>query len=141
MPIASPAATPTEADVAGCSVAGALVEAIAARDFAALEATLSRTARLRALVPRGVREWDGADQIRAAFTTWFGDVEEFELVEAAIGDVGSRLHLRMRMRLQAQRLGTGWFVVEQHVYADTDTEGRIVQLALLCSGYCPESAS
>jgi hypothetical protein len=48
------------------------------------------------------------------------------------------LHLHWRLRLRAERLGAGWFTVEQQVYADTDGSGRIVRLDLLCTGYRPE---
>ena len=41
-------------------------------------------------------------------------------------------------RLRAERLGAGWFTVEQQAYADTDEGGRIAQLDLLCTGYRPE---
>jgi hypothetical protein len=48
------------------------------------------------------------------------------------------LHLSWRLRLRAERLGTGWFTVEQQAYADTGDDGRISQLDLLCTGYRPE---
>jgi len=81
----------------------------------------------------------GARRDRATFARWFGDTDEFDLVEAVVGEVGARLHLRWRARLRAARLGDGWFVVEQQVYADTTADGRIARMSLLCSGYCPES--
>ena len=43
-----------------------------------------------------------------------------------------------RLRLRAERLGTGWFTVEQQAYADTDDSGRIAGLDLLCTGFRPE---
>ena len=48
------------------------------------------------------------------------------------------MHLRWRVRLRAERLGPGWFVVEQQAYADADD--RITSLSLLCSGYRPETS-
>ena len=120
------------------SVAGTFLETLAEQDFGRLGSRLRDDAYLRALVPKGLREWDGPEQICAAFTGWFGDVEDFELVDAVIGEVGPRLHLRWRVRVRARRLGDGWFVVEQQVYSDADDQGRISRLALLCSGYCPE---
>jgi hypothetical protein len=76
--------------------------------------------------------------IAGQFSSWFGDTKDFELVETTVGEVGGRLHLRWRLRLQAERLGTGWFTVEQQAYADTDDGGRIARLDLLCTGYRPE---
>jgi hypothetical protein len=131
-------ATTIGPDVPLCSVAGTFLEALAAQDFSRLAATLTDTAHLSALVPSGLKEWDGPTQIGATFHRWFGEVDRFELVDAVMGEVGPRLHLRWRVRVQAGRLGAGWFVVEQQVYADTGPEGRIARLCLLCSGFCPE---
>ena len=72
----------------------------------------------------GLREWTGAEVIAGQFDRWFGDTEDFELVEATVGEVADRLHLHWRLRLRAVRLGTGWFTVEQQAYADTADGGR-----------------
>jgi hypothetical protein len=118
--------------------AGSFLEGLAAQDFAGLGAALGAAARLRALLPSGLREWTGAEAIAGRFARWFGDTEDFELVEATVGEVGGRLHLHWRLRLRAERLGAGWFTVEQQAYADTDDSGRIARLDLLCTGYRPE---
>jgi len=120
------------------SVAGVFLEGLAGQDFDLLASTLDGDAHLSALVPPGLRESRGPDGIRATFARWFGDTEDFDLVEAVVGEVGSRLHLRWRARLRAARLGDGWFVVEQQAYADTTADGRIARMSLLCSGYCPD---
>jgi hypothetical protein len=131
--------TATRSDVAPFSVGGTFLEALAAQDFSRLAATLTDTAHLSALVPRGLREWEGPDQIGATFRRWFGEVDRFELVDAVLGEVGPRLHLRWRVRVQGGRFGARWFVVEQQVYADTGPDGRIARLSLLCSGFCAEA--
>jgi hypothetical protein len=118
--------------------AGSLLEGLAAQDFAQLGGALAAGARLRALLPRGLREWTGAQEIADRFEGWFGHTQDFDLVEATVGEVGGRLHLHWRLRLRAERLGTGWFTVEQQAYADTDEGGRIARLDLLCTGYLPE---
>jgi hypothetical protein len=120
------------------ALAGSFLEGLAAQDFAQLGGALAAGARLRALLPRGLREWTGAEVIAGQFACWFGDTDDFELVEATVGEVGGRLHLHWRLRLRAERLGAGWFTVEQQVYADTDDGGRIARLDLLCTGYRPE---
>ncbi|HVU72846.1 MAG TPA: hypothetical protein VHE83_07780 [Mycobacteriales bacterium] len=125
-------------DIPRLATAGAFLEALAAQDFRRLAATLSPVVALRALVPGGFREWDGRGDTTSAFATWFGDTTSFELLEAVVGEVGVRLHLQWRVRLSADRLGEGWFQVEQQAYADTDERGQIVKLRVLCSGYCPE---
>jgi hypothetical protein len=120
------------------ALAGSFLEGLAAQDFAQLGGALAAGARLRALLPRGLREWTGAEVIAGQFARWFGDTVDFELVEATVGEVGGRLHLHWRLRLRAERLGAGWFTVEQQVYADAADSGRIVRLDLLCTGYRPE---
>jgi hypothetical protein len=119
--------------------AGAFLEGLAAQDFAQLGGALAAGARLRALLPSGLREWTGAEVIADRFARWFGDTQEFQLIDAAVGEVGGRLHLRWRDRLRAERLGPGWFTVEQQSYADTGEDGRIARLDLLCTGYLPEA--
>ncbi|MBV9094977.1 MAG: hypothetical protein JO132_14075 [Streptosporangiaceae bacterium] len=119
--------------------AGAFLDSLATQDFARLGGALAADARLRALLPSGLREWTGAGHIADRFARWFGETQEFQLVEAAVGEVGGRLHLHWRLRLRAERLGPGWFTVEQHAYADTADDGRIARVDLLCTGYRPEA--
>jgi hypothetical protein len=121
--------------------AGSFLESLAAQDFAQLGRALAADTCLRALLPSGLREWAGADAVAHRFERWFGDTEDFELLEATLGEVGGRLHLQWRLRLRAERLGTGWFTVEQQAYADTDNSGRIARLDLLCTGYRRENSS
>jgi hypothetical protein len=130
----------TGAVVPAFALAGSFLEGLAAQDFARLGDALTADARFRALLPRGLREWTGAEAIAGAFTRWFGDTEDFELAEAIVGEVGGRLHMHWRVRLQAERLGAGWFTVEQQAYADTAGGGRIARLDLLCTGYLPEAS-
>jgi hypothetical protein len=120
------------------ALAGSFLEGLASQDFARLGGALAADACLRALLPSGLREWTGAEVIADRFAGWFGDTQDFDLVEATVGEVGGRLHLQWRLRLRAERLGAGWFTVEQQAYADTDESGRIAGLDLLCTGFRPE---
>jgi hypothetical protein len=120
------------------AVAGSFVQGLAAQDFAGLGGALAGGACMRALLPSGLGEWTGAEAIARRFARWFGDTEAFELVEATVGEVGGRLHLHWRLRLRAERLGAGWFTVEQQAYADSGASGPIARLDLLCTGYRPE---
>jgi hypothetical protein len=126
------------ASVPQFALAGSFLEGLAAQDFAKLGGALAAGIRLRALLPSGPFEWTGAEAIADRFTRWFGGTEDFELIEATVGEIGGRLHLHWRLRLRAKRLGGGWFTVEQQAYADTDESGRIEALDLLCTGYRPE---
>lgn len=120
------------------SSAGALLDGLAAQDFSLVGAAFTADALLRALLPARMQEVTGAEVIAEQFARWFGETKDFELVEATMGEVGGRLHLRWRLRLRAERLGPGWFTVEQQAYADTGNEDRIARLDLLCTGYRPE---
>lgn len=116
------------------------VEGLAEQDYARLGSTLSPDVRLRALLPGGPREWTGAATVAERFAGWFGDATHHELLESGVEEIQGRLHLRWRLRLQAPRLGAGWFVVEQLAYADTGEDDRITGLDLLCTGYLPEGS-
>jgi hypothetical protein len=136
----APLSAATRSDAAPFTVAGAFLDGLAVQDFSRIAATLDDAAHLSALLPRGLVEWDGPDQISAAFRQWFGEVDRFELVDAVIGGVGPRLHLRWRVRVQAEARGEGWLVIEQQVYADAGPGGRLSRLSLLCSGFHREAS-
>jgi hypothetical protein len=128
----APTGTRTRAD--------AVVEAIARREFGCLAAALRDDVHLLALLPGGVREWHGRAGVNAAFTGWFDDYDEYELVDAEICEVGARLHLSWRLRVRTARISDRSLLVEQHVYADVDADGQISRLSLLCSGFWRERA-
>ena len=130
-------ATPNGPDLADTR---ALVRGLVAQDFTAVGDALAPHVHLRALLPAGLREWMGVDVVADRFERWFGDTERFDLVEAIAGEVGGRTHLRWRFRLQARRLGTGTFVVEQAAYADVEVGAGIARLDLLCTGYLLEAS-
>ena len=59
------------------------------------------------------------------------------MLDATVGDVGSRLHASWRVRLHpAPRGDTRWHVIEQQAYAHT--RDRISALDLLSSGFMAE---
>jgi SnoaL-like domain len=121
------------------AVAGTFLESLAARDFPGLAATLTDGAHLSALLPSGPAEWDGPEQIAAAFRRWFGGADRFQLVDAGVEQVGTRLHLGWRARVHGGRAGEQCCVVAQQAFADPGPDGRITRMVLLCSGFCPEA--
>jgi hypothetical protein len=122
-------------------IAGVFVDALAAHDFDGLAAALDPDATMSALLPRGFVEWHGAGEICAAFAKWFGNVDEFEVADAAIGQVGALLQLRWRVRLQGERFGAEPMIVEQYAYATCGANARIDRIRLLCSGFWNEHAT
>jgi hypothetical protein len=122
----------------GLAVAGRFVDALTARDFDLLAGTLADGVRFRALLPRRVLDLEGVDAVRSTFERWFGGAERWEVVDAVVGEVGGRVHLGWRVRLTDPVIGEGALLVEQQVYADAGTDGRLSDVALLCTGYRPE---
>ena len=121
------------------ATAGLFIERLTAGDFDRLALALEPDVKLSALLPRGFREFEGRDEVCGAFTTWFGGFDEYEMVDATVGQVGTRLQLRWRLHVHGGRLGPEDFVVEQHVLRRSPGRtGRIQQMALVCSGFCKE---
>jgi hypothetical protein len=120
------------------SVGGMFLEALANRNYQQMAAALAPRARFRAMLPPGPMDWEGANAISAVFSSWFGEADDFELIDATVGEVGGRLHLSWRLRIRPAPfgIGEGWHVIEQQAYADAgDT---IDALDLLCSGFRAE---
>lgn len=125
-------------DAGGSSVANTLLEALVNRDFARMVDCFETEATMRALLPRGPAQYQGAAQIVEAFRFWFGGAEGFEILDTNVEEVGSRVHLSWRLRVYPTPRGaTGWHVIEQHVYASAGE--RISSLDLLCTGFMPDA--
>jgi hypothetical protein len=120
------------------SAGGVFLEAFANRDYDALATALSADVRFRAMLPPGAMDWTGAGEVASVFRSWFGEADDFELVDATVGEVGGRLHLSWRVRVRPAPfdIGDGWHVIEQHAYADAGA--TIDSLDLLCSGFRPD---
>lgn len=115
------------------SAARRFLDALAARDFAALEACLAPDVRFRALVPNRLREHDTAPQAVARLRQWFGDADAFHMVKADLEEVGGRTHVAYRFRLHD---AGGWSLIEQHAYLEIEND-RIRTIDLVCSGFQP----
>lgn len=124
--------------IARWSAGGVFLETLATRDYPRMATTLGATIRFRALLPPGPMEWNGPEDVAETFKSWFGGAEEFQLLDATVGEVSGRLHLSWRIRLRPAPfgIGEGWHVIEQQGYADGDES--IETLDLLCSGFNSE---
>ena len=110
------------------------VDALARRDWAALEACLARDVQFRAVVPNEARPFrdktdapGAVDQLRK----WFGDADPLVLVDSDVRMITDRLSVRYRFTGHED---DGDFVVEQHVFAETSGE-KLVSVRLVCSGF------
>lgn len=120
------------------SVGGLLLEALASRDFNRMTDCLEPTATMRALLPHGLTECQGAPQIVNNLRSWFGRAEQFEILDGTVGEVGGRLHVAWRLRLRPTPWGDDtWHVIEQQAYLQTDE--HISAIDLLSSGFQPDS--
>ena len=117
------------------SVAGQFLESLSARDYERMATTLAQNARLRALLPGGSSEWHGRADISDTFASWYGSAEDFEVVDATVGEVARRLLMtwRIRVRPAPYEIGDGWHLIEQHAFADVSD--AIEALDLVCSGF------
>ena len=122
------------------SVGGLLLEALAARDFARMTDCFEPAATMRALLPSGPAEFQGAAEIVGGFRQWFGGAEGFEVIDGTVGDIGSRLRVAWRLRVRPTPWGNDeWHVIEQQAYVRAGE--RIGALDLLCSGFMPDGHS
>ena len=119
------------------SVGGLLLEALAARDFTQMADCFEAAATMRALLPPGPIECQGATQIVDKMQSWFGAAEEFEVLDGTVGEVGGRVHVAWRLRLRPTPRGDeAWHVIEQQAYLRAGE--RIDAIDLLCSGFQPD---
>ena len=116
-------------------VGEAFLQALANRDFEALQACLQQDVSFRALVPPGIRQATDASGTVNRLRLWFGEADSFEMLRTEIGQVADRLSITYRIRLHDS---DGWQVIEQRLYCDVGDDGRISILDLLCSGFLPE---
>ncbi|MDP3712384.1 MAG: nuclear transport factor 2 family protein [Mycobacteriales bacterium] len=120
------------------SVGGLFLEALAVRDFDRMADCFTPEATMRALIPPGLTECEGAAQIVDNIRCWFGAAEAFEVLDGTVGEVGGRVHVSWRLRLHPTPWGDdSWHVIEQQAYLRAGD--RIEAIDLLCSGFQPDT--
>jgi hypothetical protein len=97
--------------------------------------------QFRALLPGGPSEWQGPGETADILRSWFGGAEQFEVIDAAVGEVAGRLQMTWRIRLRPAPfgIGDGWHLIEQHAFADAGD--NIAALDLVCSGFRAERST
>jgi hypothetical protein len=114
--------------------------AIAAKDGVALTGILSETIDFQALTPGKI--FAASTNTEAALElilgTWFAPARIDELCSVEASNVQRRQHVNYRFRTH---LGDDEYLVEQQAYYNTDADGRIGWMRVLCSGYQPVAHS
>jgi hypothetical protein len=109
-----------------------LVQAVGSRDGDGLRAVLGEDAHLRALIPPGPVESDGAEEIVERYGSWFGWLASVELMSSSVEHIADRW--RFSYRLQVRDDNGQAMVVEQQGFCDVADE-RVATLDLVCSGF------
>jgi hypothetical protein len=113
-----------------------LAHAIARQDVKGLRGLLATPVTFRAVTPS--RFWDAETAVGVAddviLGVWFGpDKRVTEITSLETGTVGDVEKVSYRLRVD---LASGPSVIEQVIYY-TQTDGQIVDLRVLCSGFRP----
>src|SRR5882724_11675150 len=87
--------------------------ALSVRDFDRLQASFQEGVQFHALVPEGIRGGFGDAAAVTWLRRWFGNADEFEVLNSSVEQVAERLHIAYTFRL----LKHGeWQIIEQQVY-------------------------
>jgi len=85
-----------------------------------LTSCLRPDVRFRALVPPGPIDLTGAAETVSRFEQWFGGEDDFEILDASVGQVGTRLYLRWRVRMSSAGDPSSGRLVEQHAFTSRE---------------------
>ena len=112
------------------------VAALADKDTEALVGLFADGVAFRAMTPRKFWEAGSGEQIvQDVLYQWFEPTDVIEAVEhVEVGSVVERGRVDYRLRV---RNPEGLFAVEQRAYFDTDDDGRIERMHVMCAGYQP----
>jgi ketosteroid isomerase-like protein len=117
----------------------ALIDALRRGDLDAVRGLLAADIHVRGLLPDDTMEADDRETAVAMFAAGFVN-EAMERLEVVATDrIGDRDFVAYRAQWSTP--ATGRKVFEQHAFYDTDPEGRISWMHVLCSGNHPVSAS
>lgn len=110
--------------------------ALANRDFEAIGRLFAEDGRLRGLIPTTLREVTGPEEIAKRFEMWFGEEDDFQLVEHEVETLADRV--RIRYRITCVNVEEGPQIVEQQGFAELSGD-KIAVLSLVCSGFRPRA--
>jgi hypothetical protein len=117
----------------------AFIQALARRDWTALEGLFAPDVWMRALLPKRLHEETTAGGTVAMFRKWF-DGPASRLLEAEHHTLAGREHLCYRFLVRRDGAETPWHLVEQSGFCKVK-DGRISRLDLVCTGFHPVAAA
>ncbi len=116
------------------TVCGALLDAIAARDFRRIGECFAAGASLRVLTPGPLRELEGVEGVVDRYRFWLEPLEGFELLEGDVEEIADRVRIRYRFRgLNPEK---GW-QLNEHTGYGTVENGQLTALNITCTGFRP----
>ena len=124
-------ATATQSDA---QVAERFLEALGAADWDAIERMLAPDVKLRALVPKMLREEEGPEAVVGRFRFWWAELDDLRLLDSGVDTVAGQV--RVHYRLEGTDAEDGPVVMEQQCYF-TVADGSIAKINSVCSGFRP----
>jgi hypothetical protein len=112
----------------------AFMEALSVRDFERLQTSFQEGVQFRALMPTGIRGALGAAEAVLWLRRWFGDADEFEVLNSSVDLVANRLHFVYSFRLHKHG---EWQIIDQEAYC-TVSDSQIDVMYLVSSGFRAE---
>ena len=119
------------------AVCGALLDAIAERDFERIEECFAPDAALRVLTPGPLREFQGAPEAAGRYRYWLEPLEGYELLDGDVEEIADRF--RVRYLFRGRDPEKGWQLNEHTGYGKLES-GRISALNVTCTGFRPTPA-
>ena len=108
------------------------------RDWPAVAATFAPGAHFQAVVDNEThpfRDKTGGDEAAAQIARWFDDGDVHVVVAGDVETLADRVHVWYRVHNHEPG---GWFLVEQHVFAEPAPDGPgFRRVVLACSGFRP----
>jgi hypothetical protein len=114
-----------------------LLDAIAARDYDAIETCFADDASFRVLTPGPLRDHEGHEEAAGRYRAWLDELEGYEVLESDVDVIADRVRIRYRFRGRDPE--KGWQLNEHTGYAAVE-DARIATMILTCAGFRPTTA-
>jgi hypothetical protein len=114
-----------------------LLDAVAGRDYAAIEACFAPVATFDVLTPHRLRRHSTAAEAAERYRSWLEPLEDFAVLERDAVAIADRVRVRYRFRGRDPK--SGWQLNEHSGYAAV-VDGRIASMTLTCAGFRPTPA-